>query len=29
MYYDEDDWMELRAEVHEFMHNKHKKLIED
>lgn len=29
MYYDEDDWMEFRAEAHEFMHNRHKKLIED
>ena len=29
MYYDEDNWMALRAEAHEFMHNKHKKLIED
>ena len=25
----EDEWMQFRAEAHEFMHNLHKKLIED
>jgi ribosomal protein S3 len=29
MYYDEDDWMEFRAQCHELVHNQHKQLIED
>ena len=29
MPYYEDEWLEMRAEAHAFMHNMHKKLIED
>lgn len=29
MYYEEDEWMEFRAQCNELVHNEHKKLIED
>ena len=29
MYYDEDDWMEVRSRCHEIVHNQHKQLIEN